>query len=263
MRGVALIGCGAIGSLLAKSIDEGMVNAEILYLFDIDRGEAEFLTRNLKNQKPMVASSIDMLVEDLKVNLVVEAVSQDAVRKYIHRVIDAGKEFMVMSVGALLDPELKILYENFKDKIHIPSGAIAGVDAIKALRHVGIDSVELVTRKNPRTLTYASYVKKMGFDLKDLRKPLIMFEGDASEAVKIFPRSLNVAAILELFSGIPVHVKLIADPSTERNIYKIKVDSKASSITIQVENVPHPENPRTSFLAALSAVEKLIELCKK
>ncbi len=155
--------------------------------------------------------------------LVVEAASQKAVKEYIKQIISAGKELVVMSVGALLDPELKKFYKKHANRIHIPSGAIAGLDAVKALKLIGIEKIELITTKKPSTLTYASYIKEKGLYLENIKKPMTVFEGTAAEAVKAFPRSLNVAAILELYSDSPVHVKLIADPKTNKNTHQIRI----------------------------------------
>lgn len=261
MKGLAIIGCGAIGGIIAKAVDDGLIEAELLYFLEIDRSKAERLTASLRRQKPCIALSVAEIAGDPKVDIVVEAASQEAVTQYAEQLLKAGKELVVLSVGALLKPEVKPLLDKYRSRIHIPSGALAGLDAVKALALIGVDKIELTTRKHPSKLSDTPYAKNRGLDLNRLEKPAPIFEGTATEAVEAFPHSLNVAAALALASNAPVHVKVVADPCVERNIHEVMVYSKASTLLIKVENVPHPDNPRTSYLAALSAISLLRDLC--
>jgi len=149
----------------------------------------------------------------------------------------------------LLDDELRRKLEEVgrrtKHKLLVPSGAIAGIDAIKALREVGIDEIVVTVRKNPKAL--------------GVEGPGVLFEGSAEEAVKKFPFNVNVVATLKLASGAPVRVKVIADPEAQRNIHQIEVKSNASNLFIKVENVPSPYNPKTSYLAILSVIRTIKE----
>jgi len=261
VRGVALIGCGAIGGVIAKAIDDGLIPAALLYVMDADRGRAERLAASLRNQKPAVASGVDEIARDPRVEVVVEAASQEAVLQYAEALLAAGKELVVLSVGALVRPEARPLLAKYGGRVHVPSGALGGLDALRALALAGVESVELVSRKHPSKLADEPYVRERGLKLEGLREPLVVFEGTAEEAVRAFPRTLNVAASLALASGAPVRVKVVADPSTHRNVHEFVARSKAGTLYVRAENVPHPENPKTSYLAALSAVELLRELC--
>ncbi|NPA97193.1 MAG: aspartate dehydrogenase [Crenarchaeota archaeon] len=261
MRRIALIGCGAIGSEIAKAIDEGYVAAELVAMFDIVREKCEDLRSKMRRAKPRIASSIDELLE-LKPDIVVEAASQEAVRQYGEKILSSGAWLVVLSVGALMDRDLleKLLEaaQRSSAMILVPSGAIAGLDAIRALRRAGIDRVLLRTRKPPRSIKPCEAIK---FDPSKVTQPTVVFRGRASEAVKLLPFNINVSAALSLASGKDAEVEIVADPSIDRNIHEIVVESKASRITIKVENVPSPSNPRTSYLASLSAVELLRRLC--
>lgn len=255
------MGCGAIGSAVAKAIDGGLVEAELRYLMDADLGRAEALARSLSRQRPRLARSVDEIASDPLTEVVVEAASQEAVLQYARRLLEAGKELVVLSVGALLRPEAGELVERYRSRLHVPAGAIAGLDAVGAMALAGIEEVVLVTRKHPSKLADEPYARERGLSLEGLEGPLTIFEGSAAEAVRAFPRTLNVAAALSLYSGVQARVKVVADPSADRNVHEVFVRSKAGSLHVRVENVPHPENPRTSYLAALSAVQLLRELC--
>jgi aspartate dehydrogenase len=151
-----------------------------------------------------------------------------------------------MSVGALLDMRMD------NCKIHSPSGAIGGVDAIASAALAGIDEVTLTTRKNPQALK------------TEKRGETIVFDGDAEMAVRLFPEEMNVAATLAL-AVYPekVKVKIISDPKVTRNVHEIKVAWKHGDMLLRFENDPHPDNPGTSALAAWSAIKLLKDLLEK
>jgi len=171
-----------------------------------------------------------------------------------------------MSVGALGDEKLldsiKKEVESAGKKVHVPSGAISGIDGIKAAKIAGIEEVTLTTRKPAKTLASSAYVREYGIDLTKIKKPTVIFEGPAREAVKAFPESVNVAATLSL-AGVGFNktkVRVVADPSLDRNVHEIHVKGKAGEFITEAKNMPSPDNPRTSYLAALSAIRTLRNL---
>jgi len=259
--GVGLIGCGAIGTVLAQAIDEGQAgDARLLVVFDRNIEKAESLARKLKS-KPKVAKSFKELLKQEDVRFVVEAASQEAVRAYAVEVLRAGKDLIIMSVGALVDSRLlseisQVAREKGR-KVYIPSGAIAGLDAVKASAMSKIESVILTTRKPVEGLMDNPYfMEKTGGRIE---KPTLIYEGSALEACKLFPANVNVAATLGL-AGIGVEktvVRVVADPTLSRNIHEIEVRGEFGELRVHVENVPSKENPKTSFLAALSAIATL------
>lgn len=260
MRSIGLIGCGAIGSLIAKAVDEGKVNAKLVYVYDSRKEAALKLVEKLRN-KPKVLKGVEEMLRDRRLEVIVEAASDEAVLEYLKPIIEAGKEVLVMSIGGLLFPETRKIYEENASRIHVPAGAIAGLDAVQAISLVGVDRVVLTTRKPPEALAYSNYFKEKGIDLGKIRMPTLVYEGPVEDALTRFPRSVNVAAALALYSKSGVLVRIIADPTRKEIMHEIDVESKVSNLRIQVENIPHPDNPRTSYLAALSCIQKLREIC--
>ncbi|MEM2908099.1 MAG: aspartate dehydrogenase [Candidatus Hadarchaeales archaeon] len=262
----ALIGCGAIGTVLARAIDEGEAGkVQLAWLYDLRLERSKALSEKLRS-KPKVAESFCEIRDDMSVDLVIEAASQGAVAQYAIDVLKSGKDLMVMSVGAFADEELlRSVFETAERagrKIYVPSGAIFGIDGVKAAKLGGIEEIILTTRKPPSSLTYSQYVKERGLDLTDLQEPLVVFDGPAREAVRAFPESVNVAATLSL-AGIgfdKTRVRIIADPSLKLNVHEIKVRGSAGELIAKARNVPSPDNPKTSYLAALSAVRMLRNL---
>lgn len=237
---VGLIGCGAIATLIAKAIERKLVVCDELVLYDLHKKKAEKLKNSLCFPVTIVNAIEEMLM--LKPKVIVEAASQEAVRKYAGRIVAEDIDLIVMSTGALLG--LKV-----PRKVHIPAGAIGGLDALSSAALAGIDEVVLTSRKNPRAL---------GMNNK---KPKVIYEGTAEEAARLYPREMNVAATLALtVKPAKVHVQVFSDPTVERNTHEFSVKWQFGEMFLRFANDPHPANPRTSALAAWSAIRLLQRL---
>lgn len=259
---LAIIGCGSIGSVLVEAICGGSVKARLVALMDMYPEKCENLVKSFCRELLNTAICRDLeCLLNAKPQLVVEAASQQAVKEYIPTILSHSISVVVLSVGALLDENtLKAVKEASrasKARVYIPSGAIAGLDAVKALANAGIDRVVLKTYKNVRAFDPET-LRNLGFG--EVRERTKIFEGRGDIAVKLFPANVNVVVALALASGRIPWVEVYADQNLQRNIHEIVVEGKASTISIRVENVPHPRNPRTSYLAALSAIQLLKEL---
>ena len=262
--GIGLIGCGAIGSVLARAVDEGKAgDVSLLAIFDLYTDRAEALCSQLAS-RPKVARSFDELVATKGVNLIVEASSQAAVREYATQVLERDKELMLMSTGALVDVELNRRMKDALEKTHrmvyLPSGAIAGLDGVKAANIGRIDEVTLTSTKPPRGLKGTPYVEDvLKIDLEALTEATVLYSGPAVEACRLFPKNVNVAASLSLAGIGPERtmVRIVADPRNDKNVHEILVQGEFGRLHVRVENVPSPDNPKTSYLAVLSAIATL------
>jgi aspartate dehydrogenase len=238
MKTVGLIGCGAIGTVLAEAVERKLVVCDELILFDVDAAKAEQLRSALRFPATVVASLDEMLRRKPKV--IVEAASQQAARDYVGRIAAENIELIVMSTGALLNLDVDL------SRVHVPSGAIGGLDALSSAALAGIDEVVLTSRKNPRAL-----------DMDNV-EPQVVYEGVAEEAARRFPREMNVAATLALtVKPVKVRVLVISDPAVRRNTHEIQVAWRFGEMFLRFANEPHPDNPRTSALAAWSAIRLL------
>jgi aspartate dehydrogenase len=241
---VGLIGCGAIGTVLAEAIERKLVVCDELVVFDVDAAKAQKLKDTLDFPVRIVAN-VDQLL-DSKPKVVVEAASQQAVKEYYNKLRAANVDLIIMSTGALLSLNIE------KPRVHFSSGAIGGLDALSCAALAGIDEVTLTSRKNPKALG------------KTNTQEAIIYQGTAEEAVKIFPREMNVAATLALtVKPKKVNVKVISDPVVKRNTHEIQVKWRFGEMTLRFANDPHPDNPHTSALAAWSAIKLLQNLLEK
>lgn len=261
---IGIVGAGAIGKEIARAIDNGTIPAKLEAIWDRDEAEATGFAASLKS-KPRVLP-LKELVEAS--NFVVEAAAQSAVREVAVEALTHGRSIMVMSVGAFADRELldtvRSLARHHHCSIYVPSGAVCGLDGVKSAAICKIDSVTITTRKPREGLRGAPFIVKNRIDIDGIAGPTEIFSGPAAVAIKEFPANVNVAASLSLV-GIGFErtlVKVVVDPTIKRNMHEIVVRGEFGELRTVVENVPSRANPRTSFLAALSAIATLKQVCE-
>ena len=256
MLKVGIVGAGAIGQLLATALDRGEVRAELVGLTELDRALAEKLVAKLARPVPLLP--LDELVS--RADLVVEAARQEALAEIVPKVLGAGKDLMVMSVGGLIGHEEWFrMAEERGRRIYVPSGAIAGLDGLKAACRGRVDLVTLTSRKPVAALRGTKYVVEKGIDVDAMKAETVIFDGAPEEACKAFPTTSNVAASLRLAVGrsVNVRVRVAAVPGGTQNVHEITAQGEFGCLRMVVENVPSASNPRTSALAALSALATL------
>ncbi len=259
MLKVGVIGCGAIGTEICRAMDRGLVKAQLSAIYDRSNENCERLLASL-GKKPAILPPDEMIS---KADIIVECASAQAVREFGVNILESGKDLMVLSAGAFRDSELlKMLTEAASAhncRIYIPSGAISGIDGLKSAAVAGINKVSLTTTKSPKGLKGAPFIEQNNIDLDSFREKTLLFEGRADEAIAAFPANVNVAVSLSL-AGIGIkktHVRIFVDPRAERNIHEVSVEGDFGKFTCRVENIPSPGNPKTSYLAALSAIATL------
>ena len=262
MKKVALLGCGVIGTRIARHIESGTIPATLERIYDQSPEAAQTLADSLES-RPEISENAHLLSYP-PVDIVVEAASQRAVRDVGLSVIQNRRDLMVMSAGALLDETVRDILDDacaqFGSRIYLPSGAIGGLDAMAAARNE-IEVISITTTKHPRSLAGAPYFANSDIDPTSIKEPVVLFSGAAQDAVKLFPANVNVAALVSIVSGRRVQVRVKADPGTDSNTHAIRASGKFGSMEFVLRNLPDPANPRTSRLAILAAVETLRRYC--
>ncbi len=250
---VGIIGCGFIGSEIAKFIDKDG-SFQLIALNDIDKNKTSDLVKKLGINKPKYAGLNDLIK---KCELIIESATKNIIKEILsNKNLDKkGKKLLIMSTGGLIG-NLNLLKKMKKCEILLPSGAIAGLDAIKSVSGK-IKSLALTTTKPVKGLEGAPYILKNNIDLSNIKGKRIIFEGNLSDAVNGFPQNVNVAATLFLASKFnSIRVKIVADSDTKFNAHEIQATGDFGVITIKTQNLPS-KNPKTSYLAVLSAIQAI------
>ncbi|HEY9399077.1 MAG TPA: aspartate dehydrogenase [Nitrososphaeraceae archaeon] len=267
---VGVIGYGSIGrEIIAAIRRQEIPNAKIVALFDkesqvidsVDYDNSElYLFSDFKEfYNSAIYSSLD---------IVIECASKGAVREYGKIIIESKKDLIVLSVGAFSDikflSELQNLSNLNNTRILIPTGAIAGLDSIRSVKKY-LDRLSITTTKHPKSFAGAPFFKNSKIKLDEISNETVLFKGNAITAIEYFPANVNVAVSIAL-AGIGLEktrVKIIADPMISVNKHEILAKGSFGEIHIIVQNVPSPTNPKTSYLASLSAIECLRSLCNE
>jgi aspartate dehydrogenase len=264
---IALLGAGTIARLVLDQIHAGrLAGLEVVGIGARPASSrAAALAREFR--LPVVNGREALLT--LGAEAVLEAASHDAVREHLVPLLDAGVSVVVLSAGALADDSLRTSAERAAERsgatLYVPSGGIGGLDALKAACVAGVDDVSIQVAKPPKAWKGIPFVEKLGVDLDGLRAPYVLYEGPAREGVPHFPQNVNIAAVLSM-AGVGfdrTRLKVVADPTITRNTHRIEVVGVSGRISIVLENVPAPENPKTAWLACYSALAALKEIASK
>ena len=239
---IGLLGCGNIARIIAKH----RAGVDIVAIYDRIPERVATLSSQLSDVRAcndfqsFINSNFDM---------VVEAASIDAVFEYAEEVLKHGKDLIVLSVGAFANEAFKRHITDLAlasgNKIHISSGALFGLDNLKVGQISALHKLLLRTTKHPSSLKL------------DLTERTLLFKGTAAECIKLFPRNVNVAVSVSLAAGKEADVELWADPEATRNTHEVFIEGEFGEATISIQNVPSPDNPATSYLAALSILTLL------
>ena len=255
MQSIGIIGCGAIAKSLLRAVDSGRLRVPVAGVSSRTEATAREFLSTLKTPVPYLARH--ELIE--RADLLIETAGGHVVPDLARDAFAAGKDVMVISIGALLDHmELFDLARERRICLLLPSGAIAGLDGVKGACSGRVDFVRLTSRKPPRALQGAPFVVENGIDLDGLTQERLLFSGPARDAVRGFPDNLNVSAALSLAGIGPdaTQVSISAVPGLERNCHDIEVEGEFGLLRIHIENIPS-ENPKTGRMTALSMIRAI------
>lgn len=248
---LGIAGVGAIGSAVAKALLLGLEGLE-LYAISDPAPKIGFGVPNL---------DFETLVQEC--DLIIEALPAEHVPAIAEKAFAAQKDLILITSAAfLIYPQIVDMHKTSSSKLYIPSGALAGIDGVKAMKEMGIESATISSTKHPQGFAQAPYIIQEQIDLNSIAQKTKLFEGNAFDAAKGFPANVNVAATLSLAGIGPdkTQVEIWADPNATGNAHEITVKSQYSTLTSRIENMPDPQNPKSSVLAAQSIVTTLRDM---
>lgn len=257
---VAVGGFGAIGRPVAVALDKGIPDMRLVAVSGRDKARIEDdMAATFSQPVPVLP------LEELgaAADVVVECAPAEQLCRLAEPLLARGKTLILLSVGALLDAFhlVDIARENGA-RILVPSGALLGLDAVRAAAEGTIESVRMVTRKPAVGLEGAPFLNSENISLRDLSDAKLLFSGSAGDAIRGFPANLNVAIALSLAGIGPerTHLEVWADPGVTRNTHDIELMSDSAQLKMQIQNIPSDGNPKTGRITALSAISTLRSL---
>jgi aspartate dehydrogenase len=253
---VGIAGLGTIGSKVARALDRGVDGLELVAVCARTPERAKLRLAALRRTVPLV-DPVELAKQS---DIVVECVPASAFVSIARPALEHGRLLVTVSAAALLDhPEMIEIAKAQGGRIILATGALLGLDAVRAAAEGKIASVTMVTRKPPKGLAGAPYLVEHGISVDGLNGPKKVFDGSAREGAAGFPANVNVAAALGLAGIGPdrTRLEIWADPALDRNTHTILVEADSARFTMTIENVPSEENPRTGKITALSVIAAL------
>jgi aspartate dehydrogenase len=263
---LGVLGCGNMGQFVIRSLARPELKPFVLQvLADVPEKEAQL--RALAGRHHCDYTTDPLTLGTRPLDLELEAANPEAVKRYVPGFLGAGINVLAMSVGALADITVfraaEAAAQAGGSRLLLPTGAIAGLDYIKAARLAGLEEARITVIKAPKSLVGAPYFEEHPVDLSALREPTTVFQGNATDAIRGFPANVNVAVALSLVSVGPAktEVKIVCDPDATQTRYEIFTRGATGELTIRLVNLVSPDNPRTSYQACWSALATLQRFC--
>ena len=250
---VGIVGFGTIGFEVGKRIDQGVEDFSLIGISSRTKINVLKKISSFKN-KPEVFS-----LEDLckKSDVIIDCAPKDAFKEILQNCLKNQKKIITISGSGILQNFKTVLSANqFNTQVILASGAILGLDGLRAASESKIFSVKMITKKPPNALKFSKYVIENKISLAKLSKSKMIFKGSATEGAKAFPANVNVAAAVGLAGIGPdkTNLEIWADPKLSRNTHKVVVKSDSADFEIKIKNVQSIENPGTGKITALSVI---------
>lgn len=242
-----MIGAGAIGTYLLDKIREEE-NLEVTSI--LVRDEEKYKHLEDKYNVKLYTEFESFMQSDM--DIVVEAANVETAKQYLPKIL-VDKNAVIISIGALADEsyiqEINETLAQSGRELYLPSGAIGGLDFVQNIKAAGLlKEVTIETRKPAHTLVN-----------EQITEEKIVFNGPAKEAIKEYPKNVNVSIALSL-AGIgfdETRVVLVADPNVTENSHTITIKGETGTATFKMSNQPLPTNPKSSYQAAVSILGTL------
>lgn len=253
---VGIAGLGTIGTAVARRLVAGMDGLVLEAVTSGGREKAQQALSALGSQVPVVTP------QELarRCDIIVECAPTAAFMDVATPAMEAGRQMVTVSAAALIENmQIVDVARRHGGRIIMATGALLGLDAVRAAARGEIASVTMITRKPPKSLKGAPHLDVLGIDVMALTEPTLLFDGSARDGARGFPANVNVAAALALAGIGPdrTRLQIWADPTLERNTHTIKVDADSARFEMTIENVPSPEKPGTGRITALSMLAAL------
>jgi aspartate dehydrogenase len=256
---VGIAGFGVIGKKVGQALDQGVEGATLEAVTSGNAEKAQIALSHYRRTIPVV-SAAELAA---RCDVIVECAPTAAFVGIVEPAMRAGRTVITVSSAALIENmSIVDLARRHGGRIVLATGALLGLDAVRAAAEGEIHSVDMITRKPPKSLAGAPYLVRHGIDVSNLQEPLLVFEGSAREGAAGFPANVNVAASLALAGIGPdrTRLQIWADPTKSRNTHTIKVDADSVRFEMRIENIPTPEKPGTGKVTALSVIAALRSL---
>lgn len=251
---IALLGLGSIGRYVRAGLEE------------TGAGPAALLVRHAPDTQAQTHLPCVDDVRDLPEGIthLVDCAGHEGLAAHAPQALRRGISVVTLSLGALADTalahNLATAAEAGGTRLHLASGAIGALDALRAAQAGGLSHVRYSGVKPPSG--WKGSPAEAVLDLDTLTQPASFFEGTARAAALAYPKNANVAAAVALAGpGFDAtQVRLTADPAATGNTHRIEASGAFGRLAFEITGTALPDNPRSSALAAMSVLAEIRRL---
>jgi aspartate dehydrogenase len=246
---LALVGAGAIGGAIVQAVGRSPVPVELVGALVANPSKPRPTT-----PIPVFGDLAALLCQ--RPAVVIECAGHAALRTHGPAILEAGVDLVPSSIGLFAqDPEaarFRAAAIAGGSRIRVPSGAVAGIDALLGARLVGLDTVRYRFVMSPEA---------WGHPIDALAAPagtgVCVFRGSARDAALRFPKHANVTATLSL-AGIGferTEVELVVDPAADANRHEIDASGWFGTLSVVVHGQRIDPSSSSSRLVAGSLLQ--------
>lgn len=232
---LAIVGCGKLAHILVEALNANLLaDYELIATYSRTKEKAISVAEKVKNTNPKACDSIEELL-DLKPNYIVETASPASLREFAIAALKNGSNIVTLSIGALADggfyEEVKKTASENNTRMHLASGAIGGFDVLRTAALMGKCTATFATEKGPNSLKNTSV-----YDDALQSEKRKVFEGNAVEAIDLFPTRVNVAVAAALASVGPEEMKvsMTSTPGFVGDDHRIEIKNEQVHAVIDV-----------------------------
>ncbi|SHI42754.1 aspartate dehydrogenase [Arenibacter nanhaiticus] len=252
---LAIVGCGKLAQIVAEALISGLLpNYQLIGTYSRTFEKAAHIAALVTPLHPDVpckpcTSIADLLA--LKPDYIIEAASPASLRELALPALKNGSNLVTLSIGALADTDFyeavkKTASEN-NTRLHLVSGAIGGFDVMRTISLMESCTASFDTEKSPNSLKNTP-VYEESLQTEQRR----VMEGNAKDAIALFPSKVNVAVAASLATVGPTDMKVsvTSTPDYVGDRHRIEVQSEQVHAVMDVYS-------KTSQIAGWSVVNTL------
>ncbi len=239
MKKLAIVGCGKLANIVVDALIGGLLpDYQLIGVLSRSAEKAQQLAEKVNDSVTAytctACNQLDQLLA-LKPDYIVESASPNALRELAIPALKNGSSIVVLSIGAFANThyyeEVKNTARQFNTRVHLVSGAIGGFDVLRTASLMGPSTVTFETEKGPASLRDSSI-----YDAALENEERTVFEGNAKEAIALFPTKVNVAVAASLASVGPADtkVKVTSIPGYVGDKHRIEINNEQVKAVIDV-----------------------------
>lgn len=256
MKKLVIVGCGRLAGIVADAVVNGLLpDYDLTGVYSRTASKAErIVTQMEKHGKTCRACATLEELLALKPDYLVESASPAAMKELALPALKNGTSIITLSIGALADTgfyqEVMKTAQANGTRVYLVSGATGGFDVLRTAFLMGNASARFFNEKGPNALKGTAV-----YDDSLQSEQRIVFSGNATEAIGMFPTKVNVAVAASLASVGPekMQVSIQSTPGFTGDTQRVEIKNDQVHAVVDVYSA-------TSDIAGWSVVNTLINI---